>query len=130
MENVRQNTRSDERISNPAQKFFEVIPAIGPFEPRVIHREAFDQVIAEPFGRPQTELRSPVRADAISNGQNCIEAVMINFSRNLPSTFDLNYSEIPNSCRTIEFLFVINTLQMLVDAKCVTKNILTFGLSM
>jgi hypothetical protein len=43
------------------------------------------------------ELRAPLRADALADGENRVEIVMVDQSGDLAIALGLNYSEFPNS---------------------------------
>jgi len=68
----------------------------------------------QPRGRPLSKGRAAGRPHAIANGEDDVKVVMFNVPAHLPRTFALNYSEIPNSCHRVEFLLIVNVVQVLV----------------
>jgi hypothetical protein len=55
-----------------------------------------------------------MRTDAVADGQNGVEVVVVNRAGNLAISLGLNYPEFPDSCRRIEFTFVVNVDQVFV----------------
>lgn len=101
-------------VANAGEPFLEEVTASGPLESGIVQREPLDEVFAQPLGRPNTELRAAMRTDAVADGQNGVEVVMVHGAGNLAISLALNYSEFPNSCGRIEFAVVVNALQMFV----------------
>ena len=56
-----------------------------------------------------------VGADAVADGEDHVEVVVVDEPRNLPPPLGLNYSEFPNGCRGIELLLVEDVSEVLVD---------------
>ncbi len=101
-------------VADAGEQFLEVVAASGPLEPLVIHREALDEVFAQPLGRPDAELRAAKRADAVADGQYGVKVIVIHVAGNFAISLGLNYPEFPDSCLRIKFPFVIDIDQMLV----------------
>ena len=80
----------------------------------VIEREAFDEQLLQTRRRPLAELGASRRTDAVADGQNGVEVVVVDEPGNLASPFGLNYPEFPDSCLRIEFLFVEDVDEMFV----------------
>ena len=104
-------------VADAGRQFLEVVPALGLPEPGIVHREPPDKVFAQPLGRPNAKLRAAMRSDAVANGQNGVEVVVIDSAGNVAISLGLNSSEFPNSCRRIEFAVVENTFEMLIDGR-------------
>jgi len=64
-------------MSRMRQQFVEVVRADGAtaLEALVVHREALDQVLAQPFGGPAPELGAAVGAHAVADGDDHVEVV-------------------------------------------------------
>jgi hypothetical protein len=58
-----------------------------------------------------------MRTDAVADGQNRVEVVVVNRAGNLAISLGLNYSEFPNSSRRVEFTILENALQVLIDGR-------------
>ncbi len=56
-------------------------------------------------------------ANSVANGENGIETIVIEGTGHLAATFDLNYSEIPNSWLWKKLAFRINIRQVLADGR-------------
>ncbi len=107
-------------VANPLQQLVEVIGNAGPLdgrvlEPLVVHRESLDQVLPQPLRRPAAELRTARRAYSVADGQNCIQAVMLDQAANLAVSLTANYPEFPDSCLRVQLTFLQDVLEMLVD---------------
>ncbi len=85
------------------------------FKPVVIQCETFNDVFFKPLGCPNTELSALGRFYAVADENNDIKIVMFNVSFHIPTAFQLNCSEFPNSCPGIQFPFFKNIFYMLTD---------------
>ena len=56
-------------------------------------------------------------ADAVTDGENGVEVVVIDQARYLAGALGLNYSEFPNSCPGVQFTLVVDVPEMLVDGR-------------
>ena len=83
-------------------------------DPFIVERETLDEQLAEPSRCPLPERRATGRPDAIADGENGIEVVVIDEAGNLPFAFGLNYPEFPDSCPGIKLAFVVNVDEMLI----------------
>lgn len=54
-------------ISDPGQKFIEIVPTAASFQSFIIKCEALDQIFFQPLSSPDAELGASVRADPISH---------------------------------------------------------------
>lgn len=68
------------------------------------------QQLGQAGGGPLTESSTPGRADAVADGEDGIEVVVVNGAGDLA----LNYPETPDSCLRIKFALAVNVDQMLV----------------
>ena len=104
-------------VSNTFEKFIEVIGlavAWRIFESLVIHGESLYQEFAQTSRRPLPKLRATKASNEKANGKNCRQTVVFDLACNLSFSFDSNYSEIPNSCLSVQFAFVVNPFQMFI----------------
>ena len=85
------------------------------FDPLVVEREPFDQQFSQPRRRPLAKLRSPLRADSITDGQDGIEVVVVNRPSNLSLAFRLNCQVLLDCCCRIELLLLEDVLEMQAD---------------
>ena len=104
-------------VANPLQQFVKIIRhtwARRVFKPLVVHGEALEQILAQTFGGPLTELRTAPAAHAEADGKDGGEAVMLDLTGNLPHSLGLNYSIASNSCPGLQFSFGVNLFQMMI----------------
>ena len=50
----------------------------------VVEREAFDEVLTEPFGRPAAKLDSAGGTDSLANSQNHVKTVVLDEAADCP----------------------------------------------
>ena len=86
-------------VANPLQQLVKVVGYAGPLdgrvlEPLVVHRESLDQVLPQSLRRPAAELRAAWRANPVADGQNGIQAVMLDEPANLASSLQVELSGI------------------------------------
>jgi len=92
------------------------------FQTFIIHNPAFNGVALHNTVCPFTKLYCSFVIHFESNGNNHMQVIMICFSLHLTRALCLNYSELPNSCRLIQFAVSIYFFDMLVD--CRQSNII------
>jgi hypothetical protein len=65
-------------IADTFEQFIEIVStdALSFPEPLVIHYESFDEVFAQPLSSPPAELRAPVGADAVADGEDHVKVVV------------------------------------------------------
>jgi hypothetical protein len=61
------------------------------------------------------ELRSALRPHPITDGQDGIEVVVLDFPLDFARSFPANYLEFPDSCLLFDLPFLVDVLEMLVD---------------
>ncbi len=83
----------------------------------IIERKALDQQFAEPAGGPLAKLRASRRPDAVADGEDGFEVVMINLAADLSASLGLNYSEFPNSCLGVQFFILKDISQVFVHGR-------------
>ena len=101
-------------ILDAGEQFVKVVAPAHLLEPFVIQRKAFDDVFAQTLASPNPELCTPKRFYPVSDRNNHIQVIKIDFSGNLPGSFGLNYPEFPDSFIRREFAFLVNILDMFV----------------
>lgn len=77
-------------VPNAREQLVKVIPAAGILEPFVVHDESFDEVFPQVARGPLPELRPPLGADAVANGEDEVEVVERDPALHLPLPFGLN----------------------------------------
>jgi len=77
--------------------------------------ESLDKVFFQNLCCPLAELCTTLRTDSVTNSQNCLKIIMIDFTRNLASTFQSNYPEFPDGCVLYKFFFTVEIDQVLID---------------
>lgn len=103
-------------VADARKQLIEIVgDPVGALEPLVIHREALDQVFAEPGRGPLTELRAPMRFDAVADGENGSEGVVLDFPRHLSGPLRSNYPEFSDGCGAPERLFLVNVAEVFAD---------------
>jgi hypothetical protein len=101
-----------------AGKQFPPVPTTARLlEQSVVHGEALAQVLLEHVGRPNPELCGNPAADAITNRQDHIKAVVGEVSRHLAPALESNCSEIPNSCLLVKLAVLEDVLDVLGDVR-------------
>src|SRR5207237_5949530 len=64
---------------------------------------------------PLAKLRSSRTADAITDGENGFQTVVLDLPLDGARTFQSNYPEFPDSCSAVQLAFVENVDEMLID---------------
>ncbi len=84
---------TDERpVSDALEQFVEVVDDTGhALEPLVVEREPFDKILAQSGGRPLAELGPPRTADAVADGEDHLQIVVVDQPLDLPDALGLNY---------------------------------------
>jgi hypothetical protein len=67
------------------------------FKPLVIKDKTFDDEFPKRFGRPDAETRGFHRVDAITDGNDRVQVIKIDFAGDLARALLLNYPEFPDS---------------------------------
>jgi len=104
-------------IANAFEQLVKIVRAQPApfFQAFIVHGEAFDQVLAQPFGRPASELGAAVGFDAVTHRKYHFQVIVINLPGDFSFAFFLNYPEIPDSCFRIKLAFRKNRFDMFVD---------------
>lgn len=74
-------------VADALEQLVEVVGHAWPgrvLQPFVVQHEALDQVLLETGGRPLTELRAARAADAIADGEDDRQAVVLKLAADLP----------------------------------------------
>ena len=82
--------------------------------PRTPQYKCLYQEFTQTSGSPLTKLRATKATNAKANCKNCGQTVVFDLACDLSYSFDSNYSEIPNSCLSDQFAFVVNPFQMFI----------------
>jgi len=85
------------------------------FHALVIQGKALDDVFLEDGCRPDAELRGAFGVHAVADGDDGVEVVKIEFARDIPVAFTLNYSKFSSSCEFLQFSALVDFLQMVSD---------------
>ena len=95
-------------VADALEQFVEVVSAqrAAFLEALVIQREAFDQQLGQARGGPLAKRGATGGADAVADGEDGVEVVVIDGARDLASALGLNYPETPNSCLGVELALV------------------------
>lgn|GEM_PF-5246381 len=78
---------------------------------------SLDREVPQNASSPLAELGGTDRVDAIANGNDGVEIVVLDFPGHLPRTFGLNCSEFPKSCLLADFTLLEDVLQVFVDGR-------------
>lgn len=80
-------------VADAGEQFLEIVVTqrASGFDPLVIEREAFDQKFAQSGRSPLAKRCSPCRPDAVPDGENGVEVVVVDEPGNLPFSLGLNY---------------------------------------
>jgi hypothetical protein len=72
-------------VADAFEQFIEVVGPEGPagLDPLVVHREALGEQFGEPGGGPLAERGAARRSDAIADGEDHVERVVLEGSANL-----------------------------------------------
>jgi hypothetical protein len=62
-------------VANPVQQLLPIAPAAKVLQPGVVHSEALDQILTEPFGGPDAELRRHAGTHSIAQRDDHVEIV-------------------------------------------------------
>src|SRR5690606_34169031 len=84
-------------------------------QPLGVEFEALDEVAFESRGGPLPELRAAVPTDPVADREDRIEAVVVDFARNVAITFGSNYPETPDSCLSLKLTFVVDVSKVLAN---------------
>lgn len=71
------------------------------------------QMLAQSAGGPRAKLHALLRLDAIANGDNDIQIVVLNAACNRSGTLDLNLCKFCTSCRNVQLPLLKHIAQML-----------------
>ena len=87
-------------VADAGEQFVEIVAAERSsfFESLVVHREPLDQEFGETRRGPLTERGAAGRADAVADGEDRVEGVVLDVAGNVAGAFALNYPETPDSC--------------------------------
>jgi len=105
-------------IANPLEQLIEVVGDAGTgrvLEPLIVQGKALQEILAQAGGSPLAELGAAWAPDAVADGENGGEAVVLDVAGNLPRPLGSNYPEFPDSCLWAQFAFLENVHQVLVD---------------
>ena len=76
---------------------------------------ALHEMLAQGLGRPLAELHAAPRFDAVADGDDDVEVVVLKFAVYLAFSFLANDPEFPDSCRARQFVFAVDVADMFVD---------------
>ncbi|MNP21601.1 hypothetical protein D3C76_1142270 [compost metagenome] len=65
---------------------------------------------------PDAEAGTLRRFDSVTDRNDDVEAVVLNFARHMTAPLLANYPEIPDSCRRLQFAFGVYVTDVLVDS--------------
>jgi hypothetical protein len=81
----------------------------------IVEYESFDQKLPEHLSRPDAKLRRLTAVDPVADGDDGVEIVELDFAGDLPRPFRLNYTKFSYSCHFIQFIRLINLLEVVID---------------
>ncbi len=84
-------------------------------ESLVVEGEPLDQELAEARRGPLAKLCSTLRSDPVADGEDGVEAVVIDETTNATTTLSSNYPESPDGSRRFELPVRVDPAQMLAD---------------
>ena len=84
-------------------------------EALVVEGEALDEQFGQARGGPLAERGAAGGADAVADGEDGVEVVVVDGAGDLAGSLGLNYPETPDSCLRVEFALAVNVDQVLVD---------------
>lgn len=105
-------------VADVLKQVVEVVRHARPgriLQPLIVEHEAFDKVFLEPHGGPLPELNSPLGAHAVTDGEDHLQAVVVNLPFYCPPALVLNYSILSNSCLWPKFTIGDDLLDVVVD---------------
>src|SRR5205807_8871545 len=105
-------------VADALEQLIEVVrdPWTGRvLQPLVVHGETLNQVFAQSSCRPLPELRSSRTADAIADGEDRFETVVVDLAFDRTGTLNSNYPEFPDSWPSVQFALVENIDEMFID---------------
>ena len=91
-------------------------------QPLVVHGEALHQVLGQARRGPLAELGAAVAADAVADGEDGFEVVVVDVAGDLAGALLANYPEIPDSCSAVELALVVDVDKVFVDGADVFVN--------
>lgn len=80
----------------------------------VVEGEALDQQLGKARGGPLAEGGPARGADAVADGEDGVERVVLDLTGHVAGTLALNYPETPDSCFASEFALVVNVDEVFV----------------
>lgn len=105
-------------VPDALQQLVEMVGRTGvALEPLVVQHEPLDQVLGQPGGGPLPELGAAGGANAIADGQDGFQAVVVHVAAHAASAFDLNYSEFPKSSFRFNLTAGVDCCQVFIDRR-------------
>lgn len=103
--------------SDSLLKLVEIVHRTSGSESLIVKRKTLNDVLPKTLRRPYAELGSLGRLHPVSNRYYDVEIEVFDLALDTTVTFDLNCSEIPNSCRAINLSFLENILYVFADRR-------------